>query len=396
MPLAQSQRRILFSISAVIFLLYAAQGLLRPVLPRYIEFRTETDAAAVVGLIVMLNWGAQALLSVPSGSLSDRIGRRRIIIIGGLTAAGGFILLPAASSVILIMVVYTIAGFGQGSYSTATAAYPIDLARSGQTARAIGWTQASRQTALFAFGPALGGLLASFLGFNFVFILAAILAIAAVVLSIALLPKINPTLTREKEKPKTSFGIRSTLGNRIIIGALVATFSLQYANNVFASFLPLYAAGLSLAVIGALFGFQGVMNMVGRPLVGELSNRIKHRTAVIGIGMLLGSGGMFLLSLSLSFELLAASAVLVGLSTGIAIVLILLTIAEQAPRERRGFVIGFFNTSLYLGLGLGPAIQGLVIANFGFKVGFQSAAFVPLVGLVIFAILSRKRRDQME
>ena len=364
-------------------------------LPRYIEFRTETDAAAAVGLIVMLNWGAQALLSVPSGSISDRIGRRGIIIIGGLTAAAGFILLPAASTVILIMVVYTIAGFGQGSYSTATAAYPIDLARSGQTARAIGWTQASRQTALFAFGPALGGLLASFLGFNFVFVLAAILAIAAVVLSIALLPKINPMMTREK-KPKTSFGVRSTLGNRVIIGALVATFSLQYANNVFASFLPLYAAGLSLAVIGALFGFQGVMNMVGRPLVGELSNRIKHRTVVIGIGMLLGSGGMFLLSLSLSFELLAASAVLVGLSTGIAIVLILLTIAEQAPRERRGFVIGFFNTSLYLGLGLGPAIQGLVIANFGFKVGFQSAAFVPLIGLVIFAILSRKRPAQMD
>ena len=393
--MAQSQSRILFSISAVIFLLYAAQGLLRPVLPRYIEFRTETDAAAAVGLIVMLNWGAQALLSIPSGSISDRIGRRGIIIIGGLTAAAGFILLPAASTVILIMVVYTIAGFGQGSYSTATAAYPIDLARSGQTARAIGWTQASRQTALFAFGPALGGLVASFLGFNFVFVLAAILAIAAVVLSIALLPKINPILTRDK-KPKTSFGVRSTLGNRVIIGALVATFSLQYANNVFASFLPLYAAGLSLAVIGALFGFQGVMNMVGRPLVGELSNRIKHRTVVIGIGMLLGSGGMFLLSLSLSFELLAASAVLVGLSTGIAIVLILLTIAEQAPRERRGFVIGFFNTSLYLGLGLGPAIQGLVIANFGFKVGFQSAAFVPLIGLVIFAILSRKRPAQMD
>ena len=110
--------------------------------------------------------------------------------------------------------------------------------------------------------------------------------------------------------------------------------------------------------------------------------------------MLLGSGGMLLVSLSLSFELLAAAAILVGLSTGIGIVLILLTIAEQAPKEKRGFVIGFFNTSLYLGLGLGPALQGLVIANFGFVIGFQSAAFVPLVGLVIFAFLSRKGKSQ--
>ena len=89
------------------------------------------------------------------------------------------------------------------------------------------------------------------------------------------------------------------------------------------------------------------------------------------------------------FETLVLVAILVGLSTGIGVVLMLIIIVEQVPKENKGFAIGFFNMSLYLGLGVGPAVEGLVIDNFGYNIAFQTAGIVPLIGLLLFSIIPR-------
>lgn len=378
-----NQRTTLFVVSAVIFVLYAAQVQFRPIFPRYVELKGGGEAA--VGLAIFLNWLAQAVLAIPSGSLSDKIGRKATTIIGASIAAAGFFALPLASTVVLIMFFYFMAGVGQGAYSTATAAYPIDLAKSGQAGRAIGWSQAARQSAL-SFGPAIGGILATVFDFNAVFLISALMAVAAVIISWTMLSDFKG----QKPKLRSRYNFKDVLSNPVILGAVIATFSLQFSNSVFSSFVPLYGRELSLAIIGIIFTVQGLMNVVGRPVVGELSGRIRRRILVISMGMLFGTAGMFVLSFSSSFEFLVASAILVGLSTGIGIVLLLTIIAEQAPGEKRGFVIGFHNTAIYLGLGVGSATEGFVIENFGYQIAFQSSGLLTLAGLIAFAVLSSR------
>ncbi|MBM3897163.1 MAG: MFS transporter [Thaumarchaeota archaeon] len=379
------ERTTLFVLSTIIFILYASQVQFRPIFPHYVELRGGGEAA--VGLAIFLNWLAQAILAIPSGSLSDKIGRKATTIIGAAIAAAGLFFLPIASTVILIMLFYFIAGMGQGAYSTATAAYPVDLARSGQAGRAIGWSQVGRQSAL-SFGPAIGGILATFSDFNTVFLASALMAVAAVVLSWAKLPDLRP----QKPAIKTKYSFIDALSNPIILGAVIATFSLQFSNSAFLSFLPLYARQLPFAIIGLIFTVHGLMNVVGRPVVGELSARISRKVFAISLGLGFGTSGMLILSLSSSFEVLIASAILVGLSTGIGIVLLLAIVAEQAPPEKRGFVIGFQNTAIYLGLGTGSAIEGIVIENFGYAIAFQSSALLTLTGLIVFAVLSSLKR----
>lgn len=383
----QNGQTTLFVLSTIIFILYASQVQFRPIFPHYVELRGGGEAA--VGLAIFLNWLAQAIFAIPSGSLSDKIGRKATTMIGGSIAAIGLFLLPMASIVILIMLFYFIAGIGQGAYSTATAAYPIDLAKSGQAGRAIGWSQAARQSAL-SFGPAIGGILATFSDFSTVFLASAFMAVIAVAMSFVKLPDKRP----QRPATKTKYNFRDALANPVILGSIIATFSLQFSNSVFTSFIPLYARQLPFAIIGLIFTVQGLMNVVGRPVVGELSTRISRRVLVISLGMAFGTIGMLVLSLSSSLEILLVSAVLVGLSTGIGIVLLLTTVAEQAPGEKRGFVIGFHNTAIYLGLGTGSAVEGIVIENFGYTIAFQSSALLTLVGLVVFAVLSSRRKMQ--
>ena len=284
------------------------------------------------------------------------------------------------------MLFYFIAGIGQGAYSTATAVYPIDLAKSGQAGKAIGWSQAARQSAL-SFGPAIGGILATFSDFNTVFIISALMSITAASISWLKLPD----LRQQEPTVKTVYSIRETISNPMILGCIVATFSLQFSNSVFTSFLPIYARQLSIAMIGVVFTVQGLMNVVGRPLVGEFSAKINRRVLTISIGMVSGAASMLALSFSSSFEFLVASAILLGFSTGISIVLLLTIVAEQAPGEKRGFVIGIHSTAIYLGLGTGSAVEGLVIENFGYPIAFQSSALLTLAGLVLFGVLSSIR-----
>ncbi len=375
------ERKTLFVLSTIIFVLYASQVQFRPIFPQYVELRG--GGVAAVGLAIFLNWFAQAILAIPSGSLSDKIGRKATTIMGAIIAAAGLFLLPVASTVILIMLFYFIAGMGQGAYSTATAAYPVDLAKSGQAGRAIGWSQAARQSAL-SFGPAIGGMLATFSDFNTVFIISALMCVAAAAISWVKLPDSR----QEKPTVKTKYSFRNAISNPMILGCIVATFSLQFSNSVFLSFVPLYAKHLPIAIIGVVFTVQGLMNVVGRPLVGEFSAKISRRVLAISLGMVSGTASMMVLSFSSSFEFLVASAILLGFSTGISIVLLLTIVAEQSPVEKRGFVIGFHNTAIYMGLGTGSVIEGFVIENFGYTIAFQSSALLTLVGLILFAFLS--------
>jgi len=382
----------LVTLSCIIFLFYLAQAQFRPTLPRYIE--SNGGGEAEVGFIIFLNWAAQAAFSVPFGAFSDRVGKRAVIILGGVIAAAGFAMLPSMSTVLLILLAYAAAGVGQAGYSAATAAYSVDLSRREHTARAIAWTQAARQSAL-SFGPALGGVLALLLGVGNVFIISALLILTGVLFSWVLLRDLPQTSKDPLKDSSDSDGSGSgwlVLRKPLILASLIGIFSLQFGNSVFVSFTPLYASKLSYAVIGVIFTVQGIVNAVGRPLIGELSDRIRNPRPLIALSMLSGAAGLFLLSFSAEFEPLILVALLIGLSTGIGVVLFLTIIAEQVPKQNLGFTMGFFNMSLYLGLGIGPAVEGLVIENSGYLTAFRSAGLIPLAGVIIFFALSNKEK----
>lgn len=173
------------------------------------------------------------MISVPSGSFSDRVGKRSTIILGGLIAIVGFASLSFTNTVFLILLAYGFAGIGQAGYSTATAAYSIDMAHSKHASRAIGWTQAARQSAL-SFGPAIGGVLVILLSVNLIFIASAFMVLMAVVFSWTFLPKIH-SIHRKMNVRLTS---KIIFKNPLILSSLIGIFALQFANSVFSSFTP--------------------------------------------------------------------------------------------------------------------------------------------------------------
>ncbi|MFI5614243.1 MFS transporter [Amycolatopsis sp. NPDC051903] len=152
---------------------------------------------AAVGLIkglYPLLWG---LGQIPTGQLSDRIGRKPLIVTGMLVQAGGFVLALALLHWPLLAGILsaTALGLGTAMVYPALIAAISDHAHPAWRANALGTYRFWRDTG-YAAGALLAGLLADALGLNATVIAAAVLTAASGLLAARWItgrPEQNPT-----------------------------------------------------------------------------------------------------------------------------------------------------------------------------------------------------------
>ena len=89
--------------------------------------------------------------------------------------------------------------------------------------------------------------------------------------------------------------------------------------------------------------------------------------------------GGLLCGLSPSLDLIIVGRIIQGFASGIVQPLVMVTLLELFPRERRGVAMGIYGMGLVLALGLGPVIGGITVDT----LGWRSIFFVslPLVGI---------------
>lgn len=149
------------------------------------DFGASVSSTQWVSLSYLL---LSSLLVVPVGRLGDSIGRVKVLL-------GGTIVFTLASMVAGLapsLVTLSIARGVMGSGGAAMMALPVALVRQTVPAHRIGRTMGlmgSSIAAGWALGPAFGGLVAAELGWRWVFFVLVPLSLAALLLSIAALPR---------------------------------------------------------------------------------------------------------------------------------------------------------------------------------------------------------------
>lgn len=144
-------------------------------------------------------------------------------------------------------------------------------------------------------------------------------------------------------------------------------------------------------VIGLVVGAHGLAGMVTRPLVGVMVDS-GHRsrwvrigaigTLIAFIGYALGPGPWAMLG----FRMLH------GVSMGLFTTALLAIVGSQLPDGRRGFGVGFYQSSNTLSAMYGAVLAVLVIDRMGFDVAFGLSALAVFVALV-FGILAGDPRS---
>ena len=193
-----------------------------------------------------------ASLLMAGGALGDRVGRKGLFLVGAVTFGIGSLVAGLAPSLPVLLIGRAIQGIGPallttGSLAIIRAMY-VDPAR---RATAIGvWSTASGLA--LALGPLLGGVLTSSLGWRWVLLYNAPVALALMVLAALTVPRL----------PVGGAGTRFDALGAVLTVLMVGTlaYGLTEAPTLGWTALPVIALGITFAMSTALFVWWELRN----------------------------------------------------------------------------------------------------------------------------------------
>ncbi|MFZ0240740.1 MAG: MFS transporter [Desulfobacterales bacterium] len=377
--------RLLTICCLVTFGCYFAISMRLPVMPLYASaFGIGT---AQIGVINAAFYLAAGILALPSGMLSDVVGRRRLALAGTLILFAGMLLLFYARSFFHLAGVYLLLGVGIAAFGPTMMAWVSAISPPTHLGRAYGWYT----TALFCglgMGPAAGGVLGEGLGYRYVFLVGAVLSAVNIWAVKRFLPAPAPVAVTPKTATRNRTSARWVLANRPLIGCWLATFGANIIGGVFFTYLPLLAheRGLDAAQIGMIFLLQSVANAASRIPFGALSDRLGRRNYQAFFGTLLATVSVAGFVFARSFIDFLLAAACLGTSLAVAFTSIGALIAETAEPRFRGLALGGYNSFIYFGLMTGSVGWGPLIESVGFAEGFMMAGAVNLFFVAVFIV----------
>ncbi|MEH2188499.1 MAG: MFS transporter [Nostoc sp.] len=150
--------------------------------------------------------------------------------------------------------------------------------------------------------------------------------------------------------------------------------------------LPLYIddVGASKQEIGIVMGSFAIGLLLSRPILGRLADE-RGRKIVLLIGTIVAAIAPFGYLATQSLGLLILVRIFHGISVAAFTTGYSALVADLAPTETRGEIIGYMTLATPIGLAIGPALGGYLEATSGYGILFLLSAelgFVALLGIV--------------
>jgi DHA1 family tetracycline resistance protein-like MFS transporter len=269
-------------------------GIVIPLLPYYA--RTLHASGAAAGALIACYSAMQFLFAPLWGQLSDRIGRRPVILISLAASTLSYAMFSAAGSLVMLFASRLLAGIGGANIAVAQA-YVVDTTNERDRARGMGAIGAAFGLG-FVFGPAIGGLLASY-GHAAPGVAATMICGANCLVAALRLPESLPAAQRGGGGRSVGHPLgrlRQALRQPQLGVLLALFFASVFAFASMETTLSLLCAtvfGLSTSQIYWLFGFMGLMmSLMQGGLIGRLALHVSERRlmasgcALLALGLL--------------------------------------------------------------------------------------------------------------
>lgn len=375
------EKRAAVSLASVFAFRMLGLFMLMPVLAIYGQ-ELEGFSPIWIGFAIGAYGLTQAILQIPMGRLSDKIGRKKVIVGGLAVFALGSVIAALAESIQMVTVGRALQGMG--AIASALLAFASDLSRDEQRPKVMAVIGMSIGMS-FAFAMLLGPIVAASWGIAGVFWLTAILAVCGIFIVTMLVPSaINKA---PKGDTLASFSdikklIKHPQLARLNAGVLLLHLTLTTIFVVLPSQLikdGLVAENHWQLYIPVLF--LAFFLMV--PVMIVAIKKEREKQAFIG-------SVMVLIVSMLSMSMWANSVV------GIAVCMLLYFVAFNfleatmpalvsriAPASQKGSAMGGYSSSQFLGAFLGGMLGGYVAQTTSTQAVFAAAALVGVIWLII-------------
>lgn len=393
--------RVYFVLLTTGFMLIFGYSMLRSFLAIYAEQLDPTGV--LVGFTISSYFFARTFIELPSGIISDRIGRSIPIVLGTLLGALGAIICAFSSSSIYVLIVgLMIWGLGAALVFTNNMALIIDLFEPQVRGRALGNFQGIEFIGSFAGAP-IGGFLAELflgygLGYSTIFYVVGISILAAFLAAYA-----SKELKKTGGRPgegTTRLSVGETLkGLRnwgLFITCTVSFARMFIMQGVFSTVFPIYLKdfiNISVGLIGIVLGVRTGGLIVATIASGHLSDRIGRKPVIIA-GIFVEGLFIYLYTLADSFELISALAFFEGLGAGMISVTLIALMSEQVAPEQRGGAVGLYRTFMDVGAVVGPVVVRMVQLAFDMYACFYMSVALLLVNVPTLLTV-RERRGEL-
>lgn len=340
------------------------------------------DSPAAVGLAMGIYGLTQALLQIPLGIASDRLGRKRVIIFGLLVFALGSVISANAHSLDHLILGRAIQG--AGAVSAAVTALLADLTRDVVRTKAMAFVGISIGLT-FALSLVIAPTLTRYVGLAGLFALTAGLAVLAIIAVKWWTPP-EPSLHSDAA-PAIGAGIRSVLQMPALVRLNVGVLILHSVQVAMWVALPamLVQAGLGKAEHWRVYLPAVLLSFAVLGGMFQLERKGYLRGVFLGAISLLMLVQLMLLTYAdgASVMYLGAMLFLFFCSFNMLEAIQPSLVTRTAPTHLRGTALGVYNTLQSLGLFAGGALGGTLVQWGGRAALFSMAAAVALLWLLV-------------
>ncbi len=385
------------------FILRLAFGFILLSLPFYLtpDPRFNNNILLQVAIIAVPYPFAEMLTANWFGSLSDRVGRKRIIVAGSIWAMFMVLLYPFTQNTFALAAIHGLHGIGAAATVAPSIAMIADYAHPKDRGRQMGFYDYST-FAGYIVGAVFAGLLIETmlaLGFDRVaavrltfFPVAAFLGLSAVILQLYVR---RERVTAVKAKLFDFRDLREVLKVRTIAMLLPVWLIISTILGIALTYLPrvLFEANVTPFNIALLFGGVGLALLLLQPVWGKVSD-IVGRVPVMFYGILSILGILVLASLFwphiLARELVYVIPVgIFALGAGAFVPSALALMADTAPNTKYGAAMGLYSFALGFGFFLAELSGLVIIAGYAYSLPpdqVEKAVAAALQGLFYFSL----------
>ena len=392
--MSSTERRAAFGLAGIYGFRMIGLFLILPVFALYAQDLSGATPI-LVGLAIGIYGLTQALLQIPFGMLSDRIGRTPVIVTGLLLFAAGSVIAATADDIHWIIVGRAIQG--SGAISAAVMALAADLTRESQRTKAMAMIGATIGLS-FALALIMGPLLGEWVGISGIFWFTLAAALSGIVLLVLVVPTPRKQRFHRDTEPVPAL-LRRVAMDPQLLRLDWGIFSLHLMmTSLFLAFpLKLRDAGLapqdhSLFYLPVLA--LSLLAMVPFIVLAERHGRMKPvflgAIGVLGLsvlGLYLGASGLWALGLLLWVFFTAVNLLEASLPS---------LVSKFAPADAKGSAMGIYSTSQFLGAFVGGAFGGWAHHAFGLEAVFLVSAVGAFVWLAVAAGMRPPRQLSSE
>ncbi len=383
------ERRVLFAMCVLISINQLGFGSVIPVLPLYAQ--SFGVPASAIGMAVAIYGLARFFVAVPSGQLSDRLGRRPTLAMGGVISALGSFWCAAATGYPEFIVARFVSGAGAGIILTTGQVVLADISTPERRGRIISIYQGCFLFAV-GIGPLPGGLLASHFGLAVPFQaygVASLLAMLVAWFAVEETRGMGHGGVGQGAAVTISYVRQLNLLLRQVGFVLVCGISL--ANSVIRTgglftVIPVFAVlrlSLNVAEIGFGMALGSVAGVIAAYPSGVLVDRFGRKAVIVPATLITGLS-MLLFMISPSYVWFVVSCVVWGVAASIGGTAPAAYAADSAPPGMNAAAMSTFRMVGDLGYVIGPIFLGFLVDVRGPQSALLVTAGISILAAYLF------------